>query len=194
MIEINTSGIEKAVELIQHIPGAARKAQKRAISRALKGAQKDAWKKIKERYAIGRGAGKSHFTDTMRTRITDTGGVFSSKGRVNDLAYFKTKPTKVPKRRPAKGKYLWSQVVKGQGGSIAHAFLARMKSGHLGVFVRGKHGESMSSLPIRKLAGPSTPQMLGSPSVSEFIVKGIEQRLDKTMQHEVDAFLKGYRR
>ena len=56
------------------------------------------------------------------------------------------------------------------------------------------HGASNASLPISKLAGPSTPQMLGSPSVTEFIAKKMLERMDKNLEHEIDAFLKGYRR
>ena len=119
---------------------------------------------------------------------------FKSKGRVNDLAYFKHNPGSVPKRRPAKGKYLYSQVVKGEGGTIAHAFLAKMRSGHIGVFQRGGHGANNASLPIEKLSGPSTPQMLGSPTVADFIQKRMEERLAVNVEHEVNAFLMGFRR
>ena len=100
----------------------------------------------------------------------------------------------MPKRRPAKGKYLYSQVVKGEGGTIAHAFLAKMKSGHVGVFQREGHGANSASLPIEKLSGPSVPQMLGSPTVSEFIQKRMEERLAVNVEHEVNAFLMGFRR
>ena len=127
-------------------------------------------------------------------KVENMTGILSSKGPVNDLSYFKTNPKTVPKRRPPEGKYLYSQVVKGQGGTIAHAFLAKMKSGHVGVFQRAGHGASNASLPISKLSGPSTPQMLGSPSVTEFIAKKMLERMDKNLEHEIDAFLKGYRR
>jgi hypothetical protein len=117
--------------------------------------------------------------------------MLTSKGRVNDLSYFKHNPASVPKRRPPKGKYLYSQVVKGQGGTIAHAFLAKMKSGHIGVMRRTAGN---SSLPIEKLSGPSTPQMLESPSVRKFVEAKAQERLSKELDREVNAFLMGYRR
>lgn len=191
MIEVDARGIEQAQELLKDIPGATKKAVSTALRKSLRNAKKEAVKKVRERYTI-RKAG--YVSRTIKMKVENMTGILSSKGPVNDLSYFKTNPKIVPKRRPPKGKYLYSQVVKGQGGTIAHAFLAKMKSGHVGVFQRAGHGASNASLPISKLAGPSTPQMLGSPSVTEFIAKKMLERMDKNLEHEIDAFLKGYRR
>ena len=191
MIEVDARGIEQAQELLKDIPGATKKAVSTALRKSLRNAKKEAVKKVRERYTI-RKAG--YVSRTIKMKVENMTGILSSKGPVNDLSYFKTNPKTVPKRRPPKGKYLYSQVVKGEGGTIAHAFLARMKSGHVGVFQRAGHGASNASLPISKLAGPSTPQMLGSPSVTEFIAKKMLERMDKNLEHEIDAFLKGYRR
>ena len=191
MIEVDARGIEQAQELLKDIPGASKKAVSTALRKSLRNAKKEAVKKVRERYTI-RKAG--YVSRTIKMKVENMTGFLSSKGPVNDLSYFKTNPKTVPKRRPPKGKYLYSQVVKGQGGTIAHAFLAKMKSGHVGVFQRAGHGASNASLPISKLSGPSTPQMLGSPSVTEFIAKKMLERMDKNLEHEIDAFLKGYRR
>lgn len=191
MVEVDARGIEQAQELLKDIPGASKKAVSTALRKSLRNAKKEAVKKVRERYTI-RKAG--YVSRTIKMKVENMTGILSSKGTVNDLSYFKTNPKTVPKRRPPKGKYLYSQVVKGQGGTIAHAFLAKMKSGHVGVFQRAGHGASNASLPISKLSGPSTPQMLGSPSVTEFVAKKMLERMDKNLEHEIDAFLKGYRR
>lgn len=191
MIEVDARGIQQAVELLKHMPVAARKAVSTSLRKSLRGARQEAVKKVRERYTI-RKAG--YITRTIKMKVEEMSGILSSKGPVNDLSYFITKPKSVPKRRPKTGNYLYSQVVKGEGGTIAHAFLARMKSGHVGVFQRGNHGHDSSSLPIHKLSGPSTPQMLGSPDVVEFIAKKMLERMDKNLEHEVNAFLMGYRR
>lgn len=192
MIEIDASALQQAEKMLQGIPGAAKKAVSTAARKAVRGAKKDAVQKVRERYTIK----ATYITRTM-SFSNEGGGMsfgFKSKGRVNDLAYFKHNPGSVPKRRPAKGKYLYSQVVKGEGGTIAHAFLAKMRSGHIGVFQRGGHGANNASLPIEKLSGPSTPQMLGSPTVADFIQKRMEERLAVNVEHEVNAFLMGFRR
>ena len=192
MIEIDARSLDRAAQLLAGMPGAAEKAAKTAIRKTVRGARKDAVDKVKDRYTIK----PAYVTRTLGFSFSAGGltGSFKSSGRVNDLAYFKHSPRSVPKRRPPKGQYLYSQVVKGEGGTIAHAFLARMRSGHVGVFQRAGHGASNAPLPIDKLAGPSTPQMLGSPTVSAFIQKRMEERLTKNIEHEVNAFLMGYRK
>ncbi|MBQ9365772.1 MAG: phage tail protein [Schwartzia sp.] len=193
MLEVNVGkSIEEAQRLLTNMPGAVNKASKTAIRTTIKGMKKESAQKVRERYTIK----ASKVTNTIRTSTGDGGltARLTSKGRVNDLSYFIHKPKSVPKRRPPTGKYLYSQVVKGEGGTIAHAFLARMQSGHVGVFQRAGHGSSMSSLPIQKLSGPSTPQMLGSPNIKEFIEKRLRERFEKNLSHEVNAFLMGYRK
>lgn len=190
MIEINASALQQAEKLLQGISGAAKKVALTAVKKTVRGAKRDAVQKVRERYTI-----KPAYINRTMSFINDDGSFgFKSKGRVNDLAYFKHNPASVPRHRPPRGKYLYSQVIKGEGGTIAHAFLAKMKSGHVGVFQRGGHGTNSASLPIDKLSGPSVPQMLGSPTVSEFIQKRMEERLAVNVEHEVNAFLMGYRR
>ena len=187
MITVDASALEKAAELLAGIPGAPEKAAKTAIRKSINGAKTDAKKKVRERYTIK----QKYVTRTIQTKMEGLSARLISKGPVNDLSYFITKPKSVPKRRLAVGKYLYSQVVKGQGGTIAHAFLANMQSGHVGV-MRRTNGNA--SLPIEKLAGPSTPQMIGHPTVVSFLETKVEERLSKNMEHEVEAFLMGYRR
>ncbi|WP_314905002.1 phage tail protein [Selenomonas artemidis] len=189
MVEIDASAAQNAARRLERLPGAARRAINTAIRKSISGAKQDAVRKVKERYTLR----SVYITRTIKTYRTAFGASIISRGRVNDLAYFKTNPTRPPKRRPPKGKYLYSQVVKGEGGTIAHAFLARMKSGHVGVFQRAGHGAGHASLPIEKLAGPSTPSMLGSPTVSAFIQKRMAERVSGNLDHEVNAFLMGYR-
>mgnify|MGYP000199398628 CR=1 FL=1 len=130
MIEIDDKDLDRAAKMLEAFPGAIDKVSKKAVRAAVKGVKREAIDKITERYTIQ----KSRVGGTMRVSYQGAGAVFSSRGPVNDLSYFKHNPRSVPKYRPPKGKYLYSQVVKGQGGTIAHAFLARMRSGHVGVF------------------------------------------------------------
>ena len=182
MIEIDSSDIERAAQLLRGMPGAIDKVTKKAVRQATKGVKREAVAKVTERYTIAR----ARVSKTMRVTYKGAGAIFSSRGPVNDLAYFKHAPRTVPKHRPPAGQYLYSQVVNGQGGTIAHAFLAKMKSGHVGVFRRTAGN---ASLPIQKLAGPSTPQMLGSPSIAEYMEKRLGDRLREAMEAGTSAYL-----
>lgn len=187
MVEINSGEIQRAISLLQGMPGAAKKATRTAMRKSINGAKVDAKNKVRERYTIK----PSYITRTLKARVEGLTATLTSKGPVNDLAYFIHRPKGVPKKRPAVGNYTWVQVVKGEGGTIAHAFLARMKSGHVGI-MRRTNGNA--SLPIEKLNAPSTPQMLGHPSVSGFVEERIKERFSSNLEHEVNAFLMGYRR
>ena len=187
MIEIDDSDLDKAAKLLDGIPGALDKVSRKAVRAAVKGAKKEAAEKIADRYTIQ----KSRIGKTMRVAYRGAGAIFSSKGPVNDLSYFKHNPRSVLKHRPPKGQYLYSQVVKGKGGTIAHAFLAKMRSGHVGVFQRAGHGTSNASLPIDKLAGPSVPQMLESPTIERYMEKHLKERFASALEHETMTYLEG---
>lgn len=184
MIEITSTGLQEAANALKQMPGKADKAARKAVQTATKGLKKEAAEKVLNRYTIKRGK----VSKTMRLRRRGMSAELSSRGPVNDLSYFKHNPRSVPKRRPAKGKYLYSEVVKGQGGTIAHAFLARMGSGHVGIMHRTNGN---ASLPIAKYSGPSTPQMLGSPTVRTYIEKALEERFTKAMEAEAENMLGG---
>ena len=187
MIEIDAGDLERMRDILAHLPGAADKAAKTAVRKSIRGARQDASKKARERYTIK----PAYITRTMKVSYAGASAMLTSRGPVNDLSYFITRPKSVPRHRPPAGQYLYSQVVKGQGGTIAHAFLARMQSGHVGVMRRT---DGNASLPIEKLSGPSTPQMLESPTVREYIEARVRERLAANIEHEVNAFLMGYRR
>lgn len=189
MIEIDDRDLDRAAKLLEAFPGAIDKVSKKAVRAAVKGVKREAIDKITERYTIQ----KNRVGGTMRVKYQGAGAIFSSRGPVNDLSYFKHGPRSVPKHRPPRGKYLYSQVVKGQGGTIAHAFLARMRSGHVGVFQRAGHGTSNASLPIQKMAGPSIPQMLGSPTIQSYMEQRLSERFGTALDKEVTTFLGGLR-
>lgn len=196
-LEIDDRGsLEQAAEALRGLPGAIDKIAQKATRASMKGVKREATAKVAERYTIQRG----RIGTTMRVAYKGKTAEFSSRGRVNDLAYFKHTPRSVPKHRPPKGKYLFSQVVKGEGGTIAHAFLARMRSGHVGVFERtGKNADSVPSYwrptwgwgankgkgvkeGIKKLSGPSTPQMVGYPTIRDYLEEQMKRRFEEAME------------
>lgn len=185
MITVDASALDRAVIMLSGIPKAVDKAQKSAIKKTITGVRRFAAQKVKEDYTI---QGK-YVTRTLSTRFEGGTGVLKSRGGVNDLRYFKTNPKRVTKRRPKNG--VFAQVRRDSGGAqLRHAFIAGMGSGHVGVFER----EGKSRFPIRKITGPSTPSMLSNPKVTEAIAGRMQERLEVNVEHEINAFLNGYRR
>ena len=74
-------------------------------------------------------------------------------------------------------------------GSYAHAFIAKMKSGHAGVMRR--EGAGAPRLPIRELFGPNPAHdVTNNPEVFlEVMAELIEERLAPRVLHEIDRLL-----
>lgn len=70
---------------------------------------------------------------------------------------------------------------------IPSAFIARMRSGHLGVFKR----ESKKRLPIVELFGPSIPLVFTRRKIQEALKQVIAERLPKEMESAARYFLRG---
>lgn len=84
--------------------------------------------------------------------------------------------------------------------SFQNAFVAQMKSGHIGVFERHKeNGKYDGRLPISgnhgtggQFLGSSVAQMLDRTEVKESIAADAQENFNKNMSHEVERVLKGY--
>ena len=88
---------------------------------------------------------------------------------------------------PAKGP-VKAQVKKSGGAELKMAFVAKMKSGHIGVFER--KGEKR--LPIKELFGPSTTGMFkANENVNVAVLEKIQETLDKRIEHELGRILNG---
>ena len=73
------------------------------------------------------------------------------------------------------------------------AFVARMKSGHVGIYERTGGMTSNDKDEVEELFGPSVPQMLGSPAVAEKLSKEAMEKFEDRLEHEINAILNGWR-
>ena len=71
---------------------------------------------------------------------------------------------------------------------FAHAFIAKMKSGHTGMFER----DGTSRLPITEFMGPSAAQMAGNSVVVEQVEEKAQEVVNKRLEHEITRILNGY--
>ena len=186
MIAIDEKGLAEAQKLLADMPKAIPKAAARAINRAATAAKTEAWKQVKKDYTIKRARVSKAWDKISKATASNLSAKLISRGSVMPLSYFRIKPKSPPKRRPKNPVY--AQVRNDGGGTIRSAFVARMKSGHTGIFHR-KNGNK--SYPILQNFGPSVPQMLASKSVSAFIEERASEILNKRFEHEVNAILNG---
>ena len=185
MIEIKADQIERAQALLRHIPRAVPKALANAINRAAQGGRTDAVKKAREIYVIPAGRVRETI-EISKAQPSKLSAMVLARGRPRALSYFKITPSKPTKRKPKGG--VNAQVKRGAGGRIAKSFVAKMASGHVGVFNR----QGASRFPIVQRYGPSVPQMIGSSTVTRFVEEGARRRLSERLDHEINRILRGY--
>lgn len=185
MIGITTEQIDLAKLMLGHIPGAIPKALSGAINRAAEGARTDAVKKVREDYVIT--AARIRETIAIRkANSNDLTAMIKSRGRPRALSYFKLRPGKPSSRRPKDGVHV--QIKRSGGGPVAKSFVAKMASGHVGVF----HRQGSNRFPIVQRYGPSVAQMVGSPNVSRYVEQNAQRRLEDRLDHEINRILKRY--
>lgn len=194
MIELTAKQIEHAQKMLGHIPGAAQKAVAHAINRATQTAKSAAATEARKSYVIKHG----DVLKTISIRKASPGDLTAavvSRGHVVALPKFRVTPKAPQPKRAAEVRWkkgrtfsIKARVKHGDGGgSINNAFVARMKSGHVGVFNRS----SGKRFPIIQRFGPSVPQMLGAPSVRLWVENRATEALDKRLDHEIKRILQG---
>jgi len=100
----------------------------------------------------------------------------SVSGKRIPLYEFKAKG-RLPSRGQGSGV---TAKLPGGAGRYPHAFLARMKSGHLGVFQR----VDRRRLPIYELFGPSLPKVVGR--FARVFFARANEVMPKNLQHEIN--------
>lgn len=115
-----------------------------------------------------------------------------SNGYHANLAKYKVSPLRQV-RRTKRGGYTPS-VYKAsveRGGALKRLngkpkpFVATMKSGHTGVFVR----KSKKRLPIEAVQGPAVPQIIKNEKVMLVLEKEVSEMMLKRIEHEVGRML-----
>lgn len=72
------------------------------------------------------------------------------------------------------------EMTRGKRVTLKHAFIAKMNSGHTGIYQR-----EMGSRKIKEVVGIDVPQMFGGAKVMPVVAKRIEQQLEKNIVHEL---------
>ena len=171
----------------------ASKAIPRAINKLAAQAQTAGLRKVNDIYKIGPRA----FEAYVQVRLAKDGGLsaeISVKGKGLPMALFQ------PKRIKGKGGGV-SVLIKGRRFMIPHAFIAKMKSGKVGVFARGAYGGKGKITPsgesfgrfvfgrkrfsINELFTFSPPAAFKNPDVTDAMVARVEEQMGKVINQEI---------
>jgi hypothetical protein len=180
-ISINTKEIQRA--LTTQMENVVNKAAVRAINKTAMQARTEAVRAVRCDYNIKASAIRNSFK-LQRAKKGNLTAVLTATGKPIALIDYGA-------RQVIGGV---SVSVKNKRTVIRGAFLAKMQSGHTGVFVRvGKEHKTVtrngkkirSGLPIKELFGPSVPTALANERVQNAIKRLIKEKLPKIFTHEL---------
>ena len=200
------NSVERARKLLVGIPNGVTKAVRSALPRAASALKTESSKAIRERYDISAANIRARENITIKIHGTEAQVRFSGK-KIPLYRYNGTAP-KFPARDNSK---TIKTIVAGQlrpvhpsvaasahqlkGTSVKrfdNAFVAQMKSGHIGIFERTGGVTSSGSNEIKELQGSSVPQMLGGKEVQDELVNKASQKFEERLEHEMMRIMNGW--
>ncbi len=206
---IGTEKFKEAERQLADIPGGMERALKSATKRAVSYLRTQSTKEIRERYDITRKNIRAEqnikvqyrYFNGIEAKITFRGN------KIPLYRYGGTSPT-IPtvnaektvmaivngKLRPVHPGIAASghQLTSTSPTTFDNAFVAQMKSGHIGIFERTGGKTSSGDAEIKELMGSSVPQMLGNDEVRESLAEKTAAKLDERLEHEVNRILSGF--
>lgn len=184
MIEITAEGVERAEKLLAGIPKGAERAYSNAINRGLSHVKTQAFKKVREVYAVK----LADLNSATTTRVQKAGGqapvgyVYFSGVKI-PLYKFNATP-----KSPGTKQKVRAGVMQGGGAVFEHAFIARMGNDHTGIFERlGK-----PRFPIEEKMGLSARQMIENEKILDKLTDEAQEKVNERLEHEIYRILNGY--
>lgn len=194
MITIDSKDLEQAKKDLSHIEKGLERALSSAINHSLGKAKTALKKKVREEYFIK----DSDIEKTLvmkKSTITTLSGTIVSTSTRTALSKFNIKNSRSGLTVAIK-KSNGRVPISGKPILFGKPFLAKVKNGHIGVMQRKTEkkqriasGEWKSQM--QELFTLSIPQMLGNPSVQNFVEDYISDIVTKRFNHEVDRLIRG---
>ena len=195
-------------EVLAGIPGGIDKAVKSAMTRTVQNLRTNSGRVIRERYDISQKNIRAD--ENIKVSYTYLNGVQAHiifwGHKIPLYRYGGAKPKEptpdVSRRVAAKinGKWLLSNPGVAASGhqlnstsptKFDDAFVARMKSGHIGIFERTGDKTEKGGDAIEELMGSSVPTMLGNEEVERKLSEKAVEKFDERLNHEVSRILNG---
>ena len=184
-VKVDDEDFSKAMADLRHIEGGIETATIRAINRTVDGVKTDLSTLARERYNVKLKTVTARIKTYKATKLKYTGEVRST-GKPIPLYLFGPKPSDP---RPTQRPQITIEVLKGTRGPVGGgAFVARMKSEHVGIFWREKIGDrKVSRLPISERFGPRLENLYASELTDNGrLQKSADERMKKNFEHNVD--------
>lgn len=210
--EIGGHSLDRAEKMLAGFPGGMEKAVKSAMSRSLSYLRTNSTKEIRKVYAISAAALRTE--ENIKTKYTYhpgagiSGYVLFSGRKIPLYRYDGTSPVQptqdTSKTINALIQGHWRQTHPGVAAAghqkvntsptrFEDAFVARMKSGHVGIFERTGSATSTGNDALKEMMGSSVPQMVGNEDVQQALVDETMKKFDERLEHEINAIINSWR-
>lgn len=205
---VGKDGLDRATRMLAGIEGGLDKALRNAMDRAASHLRTNSTKAIRERYAIS--AANIRANQNVKVRYSYQNGVqavVTFHGRKIPLYRYDGAAPAQPTQDTGKivgvmikGEKKWVHPgIAAQGHQFKEtsptryrdAFVARMESGHVGIFERTGGVAQDGSDEIQEVMGSSVPQMLGSPEVEERLAEEAMDKFRERLDQNAIAILNG---
>lgn len=201
--------LRDAEQQLADFPGGIETAMKRAMARATAHLRTNSTREIRKKYDISR---KNVRADqNIRTSYRYFNGIeakISFRGNKIPLWRYGGSSPKTPTVNPDKTimaivngnlrpvhpgiAAAGHQLVSTSPTTFSRAFVAQMKSGHIGIFERTGGKTATGDAEIKEIMGSSVPQMLGNEDVQESLAEKTMAKMDERLEHEVNRILAGW--
>lgn len=183
-VTIDAETMERVQTMLAQVPKGAERAFSNAINRGLSKIKTGAFKEVKRVYTVqSRALSDATSTNVKKASTGDLAGHVHFAGYEIPLYKFNVTPKKA-----GTGKQVRATMKRGGGAVYDSAFIAEMRSGHIGVF----HRETRKRLPISEYMGLSAAHMVGEAAVADKLQEEAQKTVDERVWHEVERILNGY--
>lgn len=206
---IGQEELDRAQALLSGVEGGMDKAVREALSRAASHLRTTSIKAIREKYAISAAGIRDNETITISNLVGAGGNQVWIKFAGKEIPLYRydgaapAMPTQDTSRwvmAMISGQERWVHPGIAARGHVRKdtapaqfesAFVAQMRSGHVGIFERTGEKTANGGDAIRELMGLSVPQMLGNEEVQEGLAKEAMKTFQDRLEYNVTAILSG---
>lgn len=205
---ITAQGVTEISNALQQLPGRGMMVvSARAVNKTLRGARTDASKMIRQELHLKARDVRRKLTTKPAPYGRNTGyksatGILNIGARPVPLARYPFRPTSPPSQKGvsvSNRKPTTVHVLKrGARKKVQSGFVAKMKSGHVGVFMRDGEKRKMQSgrfagkkrQPIRELYGPGPGVHFRRNIMQRRLGRKVMPRLYKNLNHELNYYIR----
>lgn len=203
---VDTKDLERVRKMLAGVPHGSEKAVANAINKSARTAVTGVIKGLRKNYTVNSKHIRKNGFNIKRANAGNLAAVITIRGRVLGLNNFFMTPKEPAREIP------FARVKKGGGGSFPGAFVARMKSGHVGIFQRlqdGTHGnikkymqgykprakrkgngQTKGRASISEFYGPSASYMAKNPEIHADMTLDVKNTFETELSKQIGNILK----